>query len=434
MTALQTTKPKGIAQVKMGDGAYNLVHRESTHKNPNTGPSHHFDVMHTSQEKPVGTATVHEDSTGGYGGGHVQMTHPDHMKDSVASKIGNAMKEHVFPKEAKGDVIDVEAKPVKKTMERLDDLIKAVEVLSKPPVSEQQRKAMFAAANGKSTLGIPKSVGKEFADADTGGKLPKKKDKAEKGEDCMKEDKEKTAKAAAPGATLDYSKINKPKKAPSEADAPTINYSASGGIKRTPGSQAVEAGFKVPKESQAPLKSSAFHTKLRDQRVASGVKKCDAELDELMSKADKDELFPESPMKAIAVEWHPDKESAANTILYTVTRLAEIKSQSWNAQERGEDVKKAFEYLYDKEKEKLKEAISCYKKAKERKPLAKSEEAGRLTPEALTKSIRERHSDEQITTLIKHAVDTGVLHRNILLEWSNYRTINPQIIGLIDGE
>lgn len=31
---------------------------------------------------------------------------------------------------------------------------------------------MFAAAAGKSTLGIPKSVGKEFADADPGGKLP----------------------------------------------------------------------------------------------------------------------------------------------------------------------------------------------------------------------------------------------------------------------
>jgi|HubBroStandDraft_4_1064222.scaffolds.fasta_scaffold425197_2 hypothetical protein len=30
------------------------------------------------------------------------------------------------------------------------------------PVSEAQRKAMFAAANGRSTLGIPKSVGEEF--------------------------------------------------------------------------------------------------------------------------------------------------------------------------------------------------------------------------------------------------------------------------------
>ena len=44
-----------------------------------------------------------------------------------------------------------------------------------PPVSEKQRKAMAAAAHGKSTLGIPKSVGKEFISADKGGKLPKKK-------------------------------------------------------------------------------------------------------------------------------------------------------------------------------------------------------------------------------------------------------------------
>src|SRR5271156_4688292 len=31
-----------------------------------------------------------------------------------------------------------------------------------PPVSEKQRKAMFAAASGHSTLGIPKKVGEEF--------------------------------------------------------------------------------------------------------------------------------------------------------------------------------------------------------------------------------------------------------------------------------
>jgi hypothetical protein len=47
-----------------------------------------------------------------------------------------------------------------------------------PSVSEAQRKAMFAAAEGKSTLGIPKSVGKEFAAADTGGKLPERKKKS----------------------------------------------------------------------------------------------------------------------------------------------------------------------------------------------------------------------------------------------------------------
>lgn len=34
---------------------------------------------------------------------------------------------------------------------------------------------MAAAANGKSTLGIPKKVGKEFMKADPGGKLPMKK-------------------------------------------------------------------------------------------------------------------------------------------------------------------------------------------------------------------------------------------------------------------
>lgn len=41
-----------------------------------------------------------------------------------------------------------------------------------PAVSQAQRRAMFAAAAGNSTLGIPKKVGKEFADADRGGKLP----------------------------------------------------------------------------------------------------------------------------------------------------------------------------------------------------------------------------------------------------------------------
>ena len=43
-----------------------------------------------------------------------------------------------------------------------------------PPRSEAQRRAMRAAASGKSTIGIPKKVGKEFSAADKGGKLPKK--------------------------------------------------------------------------------------------------------------------------------------------------------------------------------------------------------------------------------------------------------------------
>lgn len=41
-----------------------------------------------------------------------------------------------------------------------------------PAVSEAQRRAMYAAKAGKSTLGIPKKVGAEFIKADKGGKLP----------------------------------------------------------------------------------------------------------------------------------------------------------------------------------------------------------------------------------------------------------------------
>jgi hypothetical protein len=37
---------------------------------------------------------------------------------------------------------------------------------------------MHAAAEGKSTLGIPKKVGREFVAADKGGKLPAKISKA----------------------------------------------------------------------------------------------------------------------------------------------------------------------------------------------------------------------------------------------------------------
>jgi hypothetical protein len=43
-----------------------------------------------------------------------------------------------------------------------------------PMKSQAQRKAMHAAAQGKSTLGIPKKVAKEFVAEDKGGKLPKR--------------------------------------------------------------------------------------------------------------------------------------------------------------------------------------------------------------------------------------------------------------------
>lgn len=49
-----------------------------------------------------------------------------------------------------------------------------------PAVSEAQRRLMFAAAAKKGGAGgVPQSVGKEFAAADKGGKLPEKKTKRE---------------------------------------------------------------------------------------------------------------------------------------------------------------------------------------------------------------------------------------------------------------
>lgn len=49
-----------------------------------------------------------------------------------------------------------------------------------PPKSQAQRKAMGAAASGKSTLGIPRSVGKESIAKDIGKKLPKRASKKKK--------------------------------------------------------------------------------------------------------------------------------------------------------------------------------------------------------------------------------------------------------------
>lgn len=43
-----------------------------------------------------------------------------------------------------------------------------------PPESQAQRRAMYAASEGHSALGIPKKVGKEFVSADKPGKLPEK--------------------------------------------------------------------------------------------------------------------------------------------------------------------------------------------------------------------------------------------------------------------
>lgn len=44
-----------------------------------------------------------------------------------------------------------------------------------PPVSQQQRRLMWAAASKKGGVaGVPQKVGREFAEADKPGKLPKR--------------------------------------------------------------------------------------------------------------------------------------------------------------------------------------------------------------------------------------------------------------------
>lgn len=48
---------------------------------------------------------------------------------------------------------------------RAEDIV-AKRIAFDPPVSEKQRRAMFAAAHGKSTIGIPKKVGEEFVGKD----------------------------------------------------------------------------------------------------------------------------------------------------------------------------------------------------------------------------------------------------------------------------
>jgi len=54
-----------------------------------------------------------------------------------------------------------------------------------PPVSEKQRLAMYAAAAGRSTLGIPRAVGREFVAADKGGKLPLRKKLQRRGDGIL---------------------------------------------------------------------------------------------------------------------------------------------------------------------------------------------------------------------------------------------------------
>lgn len=125
------------------------------------------------------------------------------LKELVKRQIEEAERKFEFLKKAEEDGLC----PVcfnKDAPGSCSCLIKA-ESLSKPPVSEAQRKAMHAAANGHSTLGIPKSVGEDFSAADPGGKLPEKKKtkKAEESESSLgKQSSEGVGSASGDAASM----------------------------------------------------------------------------------------------------------------------------------------------------------------------------------------------------------------------------------------
>jgi hypothetical protein len=62
------------------------------------------------------------------------------------------------------DSLKVAEEKMRAAQEKFDQAVRAKDskLATDPPVSEAQRRAMFAAKAGRSTLGIPKSVGEKF--------------------------------------------------------------------------------------------------------------------------------------------------------------------------------------------------------------------------------------------------------------------------------
>ena len=67
-----------------------------------------------------------------------------------------------LPKKGDGELDEPAQQIARKGSQSLPKKGKDAKLATDPPVSEPQRKAMFAAREGRSTLGIPKKVGEEF--------------------------------------------------------------------------------------------------------------------------------------------------------------------------------------------------------------------------------------------------------------------------------
>lgn len=127
------------------------------------------------------------------------------------------------------------------------------QILEKPPVSEAQRKAMWAAASGNSNIGIPSNVGKDFANADQGGKLPDKK----------------IEKAIKPGPTLNYAKIaSEAKTSRGEVSTPAIDYSINNKAPIPKSYEGIAEKVKAMKAKiESENKESAIQTLARRQKM-----------------------------------------------------------------------------------------------------------------------------------------------------------------------
>jgi hypothetical protein len=99
-------------------------------------------------------------------------------------------------------------------------------VATDPPVSEAQRRAMGAAKSGSSNLGIPQSVGKEFIEADPGGKLPATTDQPGSSGGTISADPIHAQ--ALRSAPVGSQALNPPVATPRAADQPELREAAQG--------------------------------------------------------------------------------------------------------------------------------------------------------------------------------------------------------------
>ena len=396
------------------------------------------------------------------------------------SKEGWPKKEQSLKSEAKKDKKDdEEGLGHARDGEPMDATNKA-ETLSKPPVSEAQRRAMFAAASGKSTLGIPKSVGKEFADADEGGKLPDKKDKAGKAEG-EKEDGPMAQTVYHDGNTV-TSVEDSPHSIAAQSKLLVQNYAHEKSVGRKhyyrhilePNKRAIVFAHSALKKSDDdgeyfekavkafPKKLYHIHNdgeKITDKPMSleeihnlwGGVKRLEAAGHILVPHEEKEKdkaekaAKPGDTLNYKEINKPASKDpDAAHGLKYgpggSVEHVDPVKPQPPKTPGLTPKVTSSPSTHAAMQEAKIKGGKSSHnpptalEAIKERQKMKKSEVFGQVTTETLTKSMREKHTDAQITEMLKAACDEGMIHRNVLLEWLNYKTINPALINLVTEE